>query len=116
MMASLQHEEDFSHIQGSVDGIEIFVTLQSFCKGRVLPVDIVIKGIVAAQGNQRTQTQPIREEDLSGSIKPHLKNTGRKYPFEFNMFTSNIHQVQDQEMEYVSLLYISQSLLKVIVF
>lgn len=44
--------------------------------GRDIPVDIVIEGIVAAQSDQRAQTQTIREEDLSGSIQPNLKNAG----------------------------------------
>lgn len=64
---------------------------QTFGKEGVLPVNVVIEVIVAAQSNQRSQTQTIREEDLSSSIQPHLKSTERKYPFKFYMLISNIH-------------------------
>lgn len=59
MMASLQDGKDFSAIQVSGDLIEICINLQGFWKGRVLPVNIIIEVIIAAQSNQRSQTQAI---------------------------------------------------------
>lgn len=36
------------------------------------PVHVVIKRIVAAESDQRAESQTIGKEDLSGSIQPHL--------------------------------------------
>lgn len=42
------------------------------------PVHIVVERVVASEGNQGPQAQPIGEEDLGGSIKPHLQAEDQK--------------------------------------
>lgn len=38
----------------------------------VLPVNIVIERVITAQSYERPQSQSVGEEDLGGSIQPHL--------------------------------------------
>ena len=46
--------------------------MQAVSGARGLPVHVVVKGVVATQGNERTKTKSIREEDLGGCIQPNL--------------------------------------------
>ncbi len=36
-------------------------------------VNVIVESVVAPKGDQRAQAQTVREEDLSGCIKPHLR-------------------------------------------
>lgn len=42
---------------------------------RVLLVDIIVVGVVAAQCDERAQAQTVGEEDLCRCIQPHLSNS-----------------------------------------
>ena len=37
------------------------------------PVDVVVERVVAPESDQRSQAQPVGEEDLGGGIQPHLQ-------------------------------------------
>lgn len=43
------------------------------CIHIVLPVTVIVVGIVTSQSRETAQADGIREEDLSSSIHPHLK-------------------------------------------
>lgn len=36
-------------------------------------VNVVVEGVVAPKRDQRPEAESVREENLSGSIKPHLR-------------------------------------------
>lgn len=44
---------------------------------RLLLVHIVVVGVVASQRDERAQAQAVGEEDLSGRVQPHLRDSGR---------------------------------------
>ena len=41
-------------------------------------VNIVVEGVVASEGNQRPEAQAVGEENLSGSVKPHLRRQEKR--------------------------------------
>lgn len=42
-------------------------------------VNVIVEGIVAPKGDERAKTQAVREEDLSGCVKPHLREEIRRH-------------------------------------
>ncbi len=40
-------------------------------------VNVIVERVVAPKGDQRAQAQTVREEDLRGCIKPHLREKMR---------------------------------------
>lgn len=40
-------------------------------------VNVVVEGVVAPKCDQRPEAESVGEENLSGSIKPHLRNVSK---------------------------------------